>query len=229
MFHAKHETAMEDAMQWYIDELGARGRHTRKAIIYTRSIRHTGRGYVMLLFKARGAAFASQNPHFSTKLIAEYHAEVHDEDKSRILEEFRKPDSMIRCLVSTVAFGMGIDIPDIRFVCHWGESDCVAQYWQEVGRAGRDGEPAEAHLYHRQSQLSLCKPDIRDVVASIKTGVCVREALLSKLHIEGMPNFQRDVAKDMCTCCCNCREICRCQKCTNQQDTLASSVKTLTL
>ena len=72
---------------------------------------------------------------------------------------------MIRCLISTVAFGMGIYIQGIIIVCHWGERECVAQYWQEVGRAGRDGEPAEAHLYHRQQQQSLCKQDMRDLIA----------------------------------------------------------------
>ena len=63
--------------------------------------------------------------HTSRQLMAEYHAELFDEDRMRIAEEFRKADSHMRCLIATVAFGMGIDIPDIRYIIHWGESNSV--------------------------------------------------------------------------------------------------------
>ena len=115
---------------------------------------------------------------------------------------------MIRCLISTVAFGMRIDIPDIRIACHWGESECVAQFWQEVGRTGRDGEPADAHLYHRQQKLSLCKQDMRDLIVAVKNDSCIRETILATLHIEGMTIFQQGSQNDKCKCCCNCSRTC---------------------
>jgi ATP-dependent DNA helicase RecQ len=58
-------------------------------------------------------------------------------------------------IVATTAFGMGVDKPNVRFVVHHTVADAVDSYWQEVGRAGRDGAPAEALLLYRQEDLGL--------------------------------------------------------------------------
>src|SRR4029453_19414215 len=56
---------------------------------------------------------------------------------------------------ATTAFGMGVDKPNVRFVFHSEPSDSVDSYYQEIGRAGRDGEPARAILFHRSEDLGL--------------------------------------------------------------------------
>jgi ATP-dependent DNA helicase RecQ len=83
-----------------------------------------------------------------------YHGGLSAKKRERRQQAFMESDG-IDVMVATIAFGMGIDKPDIRFVFHHDVSDSVDSYYQEIGRAGRDGEPAEAVLFYRQQDLGL--------------------------------------------------------------------------
>ncbi|GIH90363.1 RecQ family ATP-dependent DNA helicase [Planobispora siamensis] len=82
-----------------------------------------------------------------------YHAGMKAADRHRVHEMFR--DDELDVVVATSAFGMGIDKPDVRFVLHAAPPESPDSYYQEIGRAGRDGEPAAAVLFYRSEDLGL--------------------------------------------------------------------------
>src|SRR4051795_141249 len=84
---------------------------------------------------------------------APYHAGLGARRRAETQETFMAGDA--RVIVATIAFGMGIDKPDVRFVFHRDVSESLDAYHQEIGRAGRDGEPAEARLFYRAEDLGL--------------------------------------------------------------------------
>ncbi|MFE6331630.1 RecQ family ATP-dependent DNA helicase [Streptomyces sp. NPDC057798] len=82
-----------------------------------------------------------------------YHAGLKAADRRRIHDGFMAGAPAV--VVATSAFGMGIDKPDVRFVAHASVPESLDSYYQEVGRAGRDGEPAQAVLFYRPEDLGL--------------------------------------------------------------------------
>ena len=111
----------------------------RPAIVYTATRRHSEE-----LAGQLRAAGVSGLP---------YHAGLHRHEREDAQTAFMEDE--IEVVVATIAFGMGVDKPNVRAVIHAEISDSVDAYYQEIGRAGRDGEPARAVLFYRSEDVGL--------------------------------------------------------------------------
>ncbi|KFI93226.1 ATP-dependent DNA helicase RecQ [Bifidobacterium saguini DSM 23967] len=151
-----------------------------------------------------------------------FHAELRDEDKRRIQDGFLHGSPRVIC--ATSAFGMGVDKPDVRWVLNDGPCKSLEAYWQEAGRAGRDGKPADAILYWSEGDWQWLRKitseamdraeesgdpqrieaarhtatRLEDMSEYCETGRCLKRVILSMFDPEG-------TKRSDCGRCSNCQ------------------------
>ena len=113
--------------------------------------RHVGKcGIIYCSSRANTEKVAAKLQGIGVK-AAHYHAGMDAEERSRVQDDFISGKLHVIC--ATIAFGMGIDKSDVRFVIHYNMPSTLEGYYQEIGRAGRDGEPAETIMFYSYADV----------------------------------------------------------------------------
>ncbi len=138
-----------------------------------------------------------------------YHAGLDSKLRAERQDQFLNEDMQV--IVATIAFGMGIDKPDIRFVIHYNIPKSLENYYQETGRSGRDGMEGKCYLYYSHKDVSKLEHFLRDkqlserevggqlideMVAFAESGQCRRKVI--------MTYFGEKFTEENCGSCDNC-------------------------
>jgi ATP-dependent DNA helicase RecQ len=188
----------------------------RPNIAYYASIKDNPRNQILRFLKARNEGESGIIYCLSRKKVEDtaswlvqkgynalpYHGRLDKDIRARNQERFIKEEGMI--MVATIAFGMGIDKPDVRFVAHLDLPKNIEAYYQETGRAGRDGLPSVAWMVYGLQDLALQRQMIENsdspeeqkrierqkltaLLGYCETATCRRQVLLNYFDDDGEP------------------------------------------
>ena len=142
--------------------------------------------------------------------------------KSGIVDSFTKPDGAVRIVISAIAFSMGLDVPDIHTVVHWGPPNDIECYVQETGRGGRDGKDTRAVLYYTSRDIAR-NGHVQESMRRycLNSTECRHQQLMTQFNETGSVATPGTMHM-----CCVCAELCKCESCAVPTKILLSKEET---
>lgn len=148
-------------------------------------------------------------PSLETTRFAAIFSNQDKEVIAHVTQELKKDVPHVRLILCTSCIGMGFDSPSIQRVIHLNPPRNICNYFQEVGRAGRSGSPAEAKLYFTARDIAKNVTDLdKNIVLYCQATHCLRETLLNSLG-----SSKYEASPSGCRCCSLCTPACDCDAC----------------
>lgn len=153
------KTTIEEVFAPIVDDILVKKRNAQRTIVFCRNFKECFDIYQYFRVHLRlDMYYPPTAPHLSKFRLVDMFTSVTDESvKTNIIRNFTSPNGHCRVVIGTIAFGLGLDSPNVRKVIHWGPSADIESYVQESGRVGRDGLPAVAILYYEKLDFSKVK------------------------------------------------------------------------
>lgn len=172
-------------------------------IVYCDGLESVGYSYTFInQTLGERAYFDRDDKTPENRMFAQYHKGYTPRMKTHIINELAKPNPRLRLVFATIALGMGLNAPAVERIIHFRPPTTLEKYLQEIGRAGRSGQPATALMYFNNNDIASNRkgldPEMKEFV--LNTSTCLRKQLLLYFGFrESLFNGPKAL------CCSNCR------------------------
>ena len=167
----------------------------QKTIVYCKSIKDCGRLYTLFKQKLGDASFQDGVKTSQSMLFGMYHHATPPRLQTRIMDSLYE-DGPCRLVFATNALGMGVNFKDVRMIVHYGPPREMEELVQQIGRAGRDGKPANALVLFQGVHLRNCKDSVKEFCNN--DSGCLRKMLLEEF---GVNETSLQIKHECCSQC----------------------------
>lgn len=185
-----------------ITEIKSKGKNATRCIIYCQTIKQCSILYRSFEYELGQSMYCSDDRDPRKRLVDMMHSGSPESVKAHVLNQFSSPDSHLRILIATIAYGMGVDCKGVNRIIHFGPPKTVEAYLQESGRCGRKGEPSDAILLYDNITIRAADDNMREY---IKGNSCRRNIILK--HFDSPTTSSVSVKH---RCCDVCLTECKC-------------------